>query len=113
VVKKRDAPANPQTQPRRDPAHRSGILCEVILPKYDICHYGAVSELRLLRTIDVTFDARPIKTKIWSGVVEGCASICVCVGGGLKDCRLSGVGGSVCVCVYVCWSLHLCSSPRG
>jgi hypothetical protein len=30
-----------------------------------------VSELRLLRTIDVTFDGRRVPTRVWSGVVEG------------------------------------------
>ncbi len=49
----------------------SGILCEVILPKYDICNYGAVNELRLLRVIDVAFDGKKVPTRIWSGVVEG------------------------------------------
>jgi hypothetical protein len=53
------------------PPSTSGILSEIILPKYDVCNYGCVSELRLLRVMDVTFDGRRVPTRVWSGVVEG------------------------------------------
>jgi len=57
---------------RQHPTKRhSGVLSEVIVPKYDVCNYSAVSELRVLRTIDVTFDGKNVPTHIWSGVVEG------------------------------------------
>ena len=49
----------------------SGILSEVILPKYDVCNYAAVAGLRRLRTIDVTYDGRAVRTAVWAGVVEG------------------------------------------
>ena len=49
----------------------SGILSEIIIPKYDIIDYAAVGELRLLRSLDVVFDGRPVPTRLWSGVVEG------------------------------------------
>jgi hypothetical protein len=49
----------------------SGILCEVVLPKYDICDYAAVSDLRMLRVIDVAYDGRKVPTRVWSAVVEG------------------------------------------
>ncbi|KAI8473263.1 MAG: hypothetical protein J3K34DRAFT_519107 [Monoraphidium minutum] len=53
-------------------AHQqSGILCEIILPKYDVCDYGAVTDLRLLRVIDVRYDGRAVPTRVWSAVVEG------------------------------------------
>lgn len=51
--------------------NNSGILSEVILPKYDVCNYAAVAGLRRLRTIDVTYDGRAVRTAVWAGVVEG------------------------------------------
>ena len=62
------------TQPHHHtpPLHpHSGILSEIIVPKYDVCNYSAVSGLRLVRTIDVAYDGRRVRTAIWSGVVEG------------------------------------------
>ncbi|GBF88551.1 starch synthase, chloroplastic-like protein [Raphidocelis subcapitata] len=53
-------------------AHQqSGILSEVILPKYDCIAYAAIQELRPLRSIEVAFDGRRVATRVWSGVVEG------------------------------------------
>lgn len=50
---------------------QSGVLSKVIIPKYDICDYRAVSELRLQRVMDVEYDGRRVPTRVWSGVVEG------------------------------------------
>jgi glycogen synthase len=43
----------------------------VIIPKYDVCNYGAVDELRCLRTIMVPFDNARVATRVWGGIVEG------------------------------------------
>lgn len=53
-------------------AHQqSGILCEVVLPKYDVCNYSASSDLRMLRVMDVEFAGRTVRTRVWSAVAEG------------------------------------------
>ncbi|KIZ05811.1 hypothetical protein MNEG_2146 [Monoraphidium neglectum] len=53
-------------------AHQqSGILCEVVLPKYDICNYAALTDLRVLRVINVEYGGASVPTRVWSGVSEG------------------------------------------
>lgn len=51
----------------------SGILSEIVIPKYDVCNYSAVQELRLVRVLEVPYGGGRVRTRVWSGVVEGCA----------------------------------------
>ncbi|KXZ52403.1 hypothetical protein GPECTOR_9g447 [Gonium pectorale] len=56
-------------------AHQaSGLLTEVILPKYDCIQYGEVHELRHMCEVEVPWgpDAnRTVRTVVWSGCVDG------------------------------------------
>ncbi|EFJ43179.1 hypothetical protein VOLCADRAFT_106932 [Volvox carteri f. nagariensis] len=56
-------------------AHQmSGLLTEVILPKYDCIQYGDVHELRQMCELAVPWGPEPgrvVKAVVWSGCVEG------------------------------------------
>ncbi|KAG2487464.1 hypothetical protein HYH03_013886 [Edaphochlamys debaryana] len=56
-------------------AHQAtGLLTEVILPKYDCIHYGEVHELRQMTELEVPWGPEPnrtVKTVVWSGCADG------------------------------------------
>ncbi|GLI64546.1 hypothetical protein VaNZ11_007864 [Volvox africanus] len=56
-------------------AHQSsGLLTEVILPKYDCIQYGEVHELRQMSELEVPWGPDPnrtVRTVVWSGCVDG------------------------------------------